>query len=63
VANEGGPVAPAAASLRELSNAAKTLQFNLARAVRGRTVDVEPVLDAMELHWDSAMAVLDAHYG
>jgi hypothetical protein len=62
-ANEGGPVAPAAASLRELSNAAKTLQFNLARAVRGRTVDVEPVLDAMELHWDSAMAVLDAHYG
>ncbi|MEY2422436.1 MAG: hypothetical protein QOI95_2503 [Acidimicrobiaceae bacterium] len=62
-ANDDASIASAADAFRELSNAAKTLQFNLARVVRGRAVDVEPVLDAMERHWDSAMAPLVARYG
>ncbi|MEY2447950.1 MAG: hypothetical protein QOH79_1426 [Acidimicrobiaceae bacterium] len=56
-------IGPAAEAFRELANATKTLQFNLARAVRGRTVDVEAVLDAMEGHWDAALAPLVARYG
>jgi len=49
-------------AFREMANEAKTLQFSLARAARGRAVDVEPILDALEHHWDAAMAPLVAHY-
>ncbi|MEY2452330.1 MAG: hypothetical protein QOD92_1904 [Acidimicrobiaceae bacterium] len=62
-ANDSNAIAPAADAFRELSNATKTLQFTLARAARGRSVDVDGNLDAMERHWDSAMAVLVARYG
>ncbi|MEY2458954.1 MAG: hypothetical protein QOG30_784 [Acidimicrobiaceae bacterium] len=56
-------LAPSADAFREMANGTKTLQFSLARAARGRTVDVEPVLDALERQWDAALAPLVAHYG
>lgn len=61
-AHDDDRIAPAADAFRELSSATKTLQFNLARAAKGRTVDVEPVLDAMEHQWDAAMAPLVTRY-
>jgi hypothetical protein len=54
---------PAADSFAELAAGAKALQFALARVVRGRQVDLAPVLDAMEHHWSEAMATLVARYG
>ena len=62
-ANDSRTIAPAADAFRELSNTTKTVQFTLARAVRGRAVDVDGNFDAMERHWDVAMAALVARYG
>ena len=53
----------AADSLRAVAEGAKSLQFSLARVVRGRSVDLAPVLDAMADRWDAAMTVLDGRYG
>lgn len=53
----------AAQSLRAVAEGAKSLQFALARVVRGRTVDLTGVLDGMAAHWQSAMDVLDGRYG
>jgi hypothetical protein len=61
-ANDSGTIAPAADAFRELSSATKALQFNLARAARGRAIDVEPVLDTMQRQWDAAMAPLVTRY-
>jgi hypothetical protein len=60
---DGGGLEPVVADLRALSEAAKSLQFSLARAVRGRAVDPAPTLDEMERRWDSAMAALAIRYG
>ena len=48
----------AAAGFREVAEGAKALQFALARAARGRPVDLDGVLDGMAAAWDAAMAVL-----
>ncbi len=56
-------VAAAAASFREVAEGAKRLQFAMARAVRGRTVDLDGVLGEMAGHWDDAIGVLESRYG
>jgi hypothetical protein len=61
-ANDSSALGASADAFREIANGAKTLQFNLARAARGRAVDVEPILDALERQWDAALAPLVAHY-
>jgi len=48
---------------REVADGAKGLQFALARAARGRTVDLSGVLDTMAEAWDGAMARLGDRYG
>ncbi len=53
----------AARSFAELAAGAKALQFALARAARGRRVDLRPVLEPMERHWSEAMEALVARYG
>ncbi len=53
--------APAAAFL-EIANAAKTFQFQLARAMnRKKPLDLAPV-EAMGQHWEGAMAQLKRQY-
>jgi hypothetical protein len=54
---------PAAVAFRDLAAGAKSLQFALARVVRGRTVDVAPILGPMEKSWATAMTVLEDRYG
>jgi len=58
----GERTADIAVQFGELAVLAKTAQFQLARLVSGRTIDVGPVLDAMEGHWDAAMQALGARY-
>lgn len=60
---DGADLKGSSDAFRELANGAKALQFNLARAARGRTVDVESLLDTMEGHWDAAMEPLVSRYG
>lgn len=58
------PVGPGAAGrhFREVAAAAKSLQFSLARAVRGRPVDLRGHFETMETGWDDAMSTLAARY-
>jgi Domain of unknown function (DUF1839) len=51
-------LAAPAADFAAIAESAKSLQFMLARAVRGRSVDTAPVLDQLERRWDAAMAGL-----
>mgnify|MGYP002382160985 CR=1 FL=1 len=53
----------AAAALEELAVGAKSAQFTLARAARGRTTDVAGPLAAMAAAWDIAAANLREAYG
>lgn len=56
----GAPGAAAAADpFRTVSASAKAVQFKLARAARGRTVDVEGTLATMTTAWAAAMDILD----
>jgi hypothetical protein len=48
----------AAGHFRAASTAAKSLQFQLARAARGRTVDVRGTLAALAEEWGAAVALL-----
>jgi hypothetical protein len=61
--HDGPGTEAAARSFAELAEGAKALQFALARVVRGRRVDLAPVLEAMERHWSVAMATLSTRYG
>jgi hypothetical protein len=61
--HDGPGTMAAADAFAELAAGAKALQFALARVVRGRRVDVAPVLESMERHWAEAMATLVARYG
>ncbi len=63
VAHDGPGAERAAAALYEVSAGAKALQFTLARAARGRSVDLGPVLGSMGTQWAVAMDVLDRRYG
>ncbi len=58
------PGAPVGAGdrFREVAEGAKSLQFSLARAVRGRTVDLGVHLGPMETAWDDAISTLAARY-
>jgi hypothetical protein len=53
----------AGAAFTELAAGAKSLQFALARVVRGRQVDLAAVIGPMEEHWALAMAALVDRYG
>lgn len=53
----------AAADWRVLAAGAKSLQFALARAARGKAVNVESILSEMAAAYDRAMSALVAHYG
>jgi len=53
----------AADSFRSVAEGAKALQFALARVVRGRTVDLDPILEPMARHWSEAMGALVECYG
>lgn len=53
----------AAACYRAVSTGAKAAEFTLARAARGRAVDLAAVMAPLEGAWDRALAVLDARYG
>lgn len=51
-----------ASRLRNVAESAKALQFNLARAARGRAVDLGGPLDAMARDWDEAIGALASRY-
>ncbi len=53
----------AAVAFAELAAGAKSLQFALARVVRGRQVDLSGILGPMAEHWASGMAMLADRYG
>ena len=53
----------AATGFREVAVGAKGLQFALARAATGRSVDLDGPLDTMASAWDEAMGVLADRYG
>ena len=53
----------ASMGFRQVAEGAKGLQFALARAAMGRSVDLDGHLDTMASAWDGAMAVLADRYG
>jgi hypothetical protein len=63
LAARGEPTADAGHQFGDVASCAKTAQFQLARLVSGRKLDVEPTLDAMERGWDAAMHELGECYG
>lgn len=50
-------------AFRSVAEGAKTLQFAMARVVRGREVELAAILGPMEEQWASGMATLDERYG
>ncbi|HVU74095.1 MAG TPA: DUF1839 family protein [Mycobacteriales bacterium] len=62
-AHDGGGLADVAEQLRAVAQTANTLQLKLARAARGRAVDVQPLIDEMADGWDGALDRLAARYG
>lgn len=52
-------LANAATDFDEISNMGKTMQFKLARAVRGKPVDFAPLLTTLTDRWTSGMERLD----
>ncbi|MGA2837928.1 MAG: DUF1839 family protein [Acidimicrobiales bacterium] len=61
--HDGPGTEEAATAFREVAEGAKSLQFALARVVRGRSVDLEGVFAGMAEQWQGAMDVLSARYG
>jgi hypothetical protein len=60
-ARHGGGLDKAADGFTTIASTAKGLQFSLARAARGRTVDLDGPFDEMARAWDTAMdTLLDA---
>ena len=53
---------PTAAAFRSVAEAAKGLQFGLARAARGRAVDLDTPLAQMARDWDMAIEALVERY-
>jgi hypothetical protein len=62
-ARDGGGLRAAADDYRSMAATAKGLEFTLARAARGRKVDLAGPFDAMAGAWERAMDVLLARYG
>lgn len=56
-------IASAAEDFRAVAVGAKSVQFQMARAARGRTVDPREQLDAMAVAWERAMDVVSGVVG
>jgi hypothetical protein len=61
--HDGGGLEKAAEAFGEIASVAKGLEFSLARAARGRRVDLSAPFDAIEEAWDTAMGILMERYG
>jgi hypothetical protein len=61
--HDGGGLEKAADGFREIAATAKGLEFTLARAARGRTVDLGGPFETMGRAWETAMDTLVARYG
>jgi hypothetical protein len=59
---EGG-LADVATQFRAVAAAARVVQFNLARSVRGRRFDIQTPLEEMTEGWDRAFVLLCDRYG
>jgi hypothetical protein len=55
--------AEGASHFQQVAATAKTMQFKLARAASGRTVDFDQLFDALEAEWTQAMATFDGFDG
>ena len=55
--------AGSAGHFRAVATGAKTVQFQLARVVRGRAVDVRPTLEQMTQDWQRGIDIAAAQYG
>ena len=62
LAANGEPTSDTSREWDELASTAKTAQFQLARVVSGREIDVDAVLDTMEHGWERAMGSLVDRY-
>jgi hypothetical protein len=62
-AHDGGGLGVAADAYRSIAATAKGLEFTLARAARGRKVDLAAPFDALASAWEQAMETLLARYG
>lgn len=62
LAEQGQAVGESERRFTELALTAKTVQFKLARLIAGRNTDLSDLLDAMEGHWDAAMAPVVEHH-
>jgi hypothetical protein len=62
-ARDGGGLSVAADAYRRIAATAKGLEFTLARAARGRKVDLTGPVDEMAGAWERAMETLVARYG
>jgi hypothetical protein len=60
---DGGGLDKAAEAFASMAATAKGLQFSLARAARGRTIDLDAPFGAMEEAWDRALGLLLERYG
>jgi hypothetical protein len=60
---QGGGLDKAVGAFGAIASTAKGLQFSLARAARGRKVDLGPAFDEMEASWDTAMETMLDRYG
>jgi len=60
---DGGGLDKAADAFAAMASVAKGLEFSLARAARGRGIDLAGPFEAMEQAWDTAMDILVARYG
>ncbi|MDP9091634.1 MAG: DUF1839 family protein [Actinomycetota bacterium] len=56
-------LADVATHFRSVASAARVVQFNLARSVRGRRFDIQTPLEEMTDRWDRAFAMLCDRYG
>ncbi len=51
------------AAFIEVSTTAKSMQFKMARAAAGRSVDFDPMFDQLEAAWQNAFVGLESNYG
>ena len=59
LARDGLDTTPAAERLRAVALTAKTVQFKMARAARGRAVDLDDLLSALTSDWLAGIDLLD----
>jgi hypothetical protein len=62
LAERGEQIGELGKEFSELAAHAKTAQFQLARMVSGRDIDISPILDTMERGWDASMELLVERY-